>query len=306
MLNNLTLRQLRAFRAVASAESFTAAAEQLHLTPAAISGLIKELESQVGVRLLDRNTRSVSLSYVGREFFPLAERVLQDLDMAVSSLTVLKERRRGIVRIAAPEVLSCTLVPRAMAEFNALYPHIKLHFFDVPVEEVITRTRHGEVDLGITPESMLHSELEGVELIRAKLMLAVRRDDPLAEKSSVSWSSIRERKFVTFHRRFSDLSPFSQVKSDKQFLPNNVTVVQRVNTAFAMVQAGFGVSACPLFAKELATGFGLVLVKLTHPQIERTYDIVKRAGYSQAPAVEAFHDFLIEFAPRWARTSAKH
>lgn len=306
MLNNLTLRQLRAFRAVASAESFTAAAEQLHLTPAAVSGLIKELENQVGVRLLDRNTRAVSLSDVGREFFPAAERVLQDLDMAVSSLTELKERRRGIVRIAAPEVLSCTLVPRAMAEFNALYPDIKLHFADVPVEEVIARTRLGEVDLGITPESMLHSELEGVELLSAKLMLAVRREDPLGQRRSVSWGSIREQNFVTFHRRFSDLSPFSQVKSDKQFLPHHVTVVQRVNTAFAMVQAGFGVSACPLFGKELAKGFDLVLIKLTHPQIERSYNIIRRAGYSQAPAVETFRKFMMEFVPQWARRLAEH
>src|SRR4051812_34423078 len=71
---DVTLRQLRAYLAVLEASSFSEAAKAMHLSQAALSGLIKELENRVGVRLLDRTTRKVSASAVGETFAPMARR----------------------------------------------------------------------------------------------------------------------------------------------------------------------------------------------------------------------------------------
>jgi DNA-binding transcriptional LysR family regulator len=76
---SITLRQLRAFVALAQAHSFTAAAAQLHITQSALSALVRELESEVGSRLFDRTTRHVDINAAGRELLPVAERVLRDL-----------------------------------------------------------------------------------------------------------------------------------------------------------------------------------------------------------------------------------
>ena len=75
MAMDVTLRQLRAYLAVLEAASFSEAAKTMHLSQAALSGLIKELENRVGVRLLDRTTRKVSASAVGETFAPMARRV---------------------------------------------------------------------------------------------------------------------------------------------------------------------------------------------------------------------------------------
>ena len=83
---DVTLRQLRAFAAVARTGSFTRAAESLHITQSALSGLIKELESQVGVRLVDRNTRRIRLSEAGEEFRAVTTRLLRDLDNALEDI----------------------------------------------------------------------------------------------------------------------------------------------------------------------------------------------------------------------------
>jgi len=83
---DVTLRQLRAFLAVLETESFSEAARSMHLSQAALSGLIKELESRVGVRLLDRSTRSVAPSVVGEAFEPMARRPVLDLDEALAGL----------------------------------------------------------------------------------------------------------------------------------------------------------------------------------------------------------------------------
>ena len=91
----VTLRQLRAFTALARTGGFTRAAESLHITQSALSGLIKELESQLGVRLVDRNTRRIQLSEVGREFHSVATRILRDLDGALGLLRSQSARNGG-------------------------------------------------------------------------------------------------------------------------------------------------------------------------------------------------------------------
>src|SRR3546814_1564562 len=101
MAFEVTLRQLRAFITVLECGSFSVAADTMHLSQAALSGLVKELESRLGVRLLDRNTRNVSASAVGAAFEPMVRRALVNLEEALESVTHLKELLRGLVRLAA-------------------------------------------------------------------------------------------------------------------------------------------------------------------------------------------------------------
>ena len=77
---NVTLRQLRAFLAVARTGSFTLAAESLYISQSALSGLVKELEQSMGVRLIDRSTRRVHLTEAGERLSPMLATVLHDLD----------------------------------------------------------------------------------------------------------------------------------------------------------------------------------------------------------------------------------
>ena len=78
---NISIRQLTAFITVADNGSFTRASDQMHLTQSAVSGLIKELESSLGIVLFDRTTRQLSLSAVGRHLLPQARRVLNEMHL---------------------------------------------------------------------------------------------------------------------------------------------------------------------------------------------------------------------------------
>ena len=87
---HVTLRQLRAFLAVARTGSFSAAAEGLFVTQSALSSLIKELEGALGVRLIDRLPRQVRLSEIGRDLFPVVDKIVQDLDRALTDVADFK------------------------------------------------------------------------------------------------------------------------------------------------------------------------------------------------------------------------
>src|SRR3954470_7130438 len=98
---NVTLRQLRAFLAVAVEGHFTRAADKLDVSQSTVSTLIRELEANLGLRLFDRHTRALRLTQAGEEIVPLARKSLSDLDHALENLSQLKALSRGRVAIAA-------------------------------------------------------------------------------------------------------------------------------------------------------------------------------------------------------------
>src|SRR3546814_3482288 len=87
----------------------------MHVTQSALSLLLRELESELGFRLLDRNSRNTQLSVMGAEFYPLAVKVIDDLDNAVHSTLQLHERQRGSVRVACTLLYSQALMPEILA-----------------------------------------------------------------------------------------------------------------------------------------------------------------------------------------------
>ena len=301
MSMHVTLRQLRAFVEVVESSSFSEAAKTMHLSQAALSGLIKELEDRVGVRLLDRNTRSVAPSAVGEAFEPMVRRVLASLDEALDSLTNLKELRRGLVRVAAPETLSCTLMPELIAMYNASHPGVDVRFEDVPIERVVAGVEDGSTDIGFGPARVAVDESVDVHVLWADpLRVALRADDPLAAGESVRWSELRERTLFNYMPNFA-INVLSQVPHRRH--PRQIVPVHRVNTALAMLRVRPGAVVCPSMAEPLAHGFGLRFLPLVQPKVNWKIALFVRRGNSLSPAVESFLQFTLETARTWALLS---
>jgi DNA-binding transcriptional LysR family regulator len=300
MAMDVTLRQLRAYVAVLEAASFSEAAKAMHLSQAALSGLIKELESRVGVRLLDRTTRKVSASAVGETFAPMARRVLSSLDEALDNLTNLKELRRGLVRVAAPETLSCTLLPELIAGYNHSHPGVDVRFDDVPIQEVLAGLQNGATDIGFGPAGVVPDQSVEVHIICADpLWVALRSDDPLAKGKSVSWKDLRERPLLNYmpNIAINVLSHMPPRHHPKELVP-----VHRVNTALSMLRVRQGAVICPSMAEPLVRGFGLTFLPLLQPAVKWKIAMFVRHSASLSPAVESFRDFTLDFSPNWAAT----
>ena len=211
MTMHVTLRQLQAFVAVMEAGSFSEAAEAMHLSQAALSGLIRELEIRVGVRLLDRTTRSVSPSAVGEAFEPMVRRVLASLDEALDSLSNLKDLRRGVVRLAAPEPLSCTLLPELIAAYTASHPGIDVRFEDVPIELVLAGLQNGSTDVGFGPAGVAADDaIEAHVLWADPLWVALAPRRSAGGRASVSWKDLRGTPVINYMPNFA-LNVLSQV-----------------------------------------------------------------------------------------------
>ena len=303
MAVDVTLRQLRAYLAVLEAASFSEAAKAMHLSQAALSGLIKELENRLGVRLLDRTTRKVSPSAVGAAFEPMARRVLSNLDEALDSLTNLKELRRGLVRVAAPETLSCTLLPELIAKYNSRHPGVEVRFDDVPIQQVLAGLHNGSTDIGFGPAAVMTDEQVETHMICADpLWVALRADDPLTRSQSVSWKDLRNRPLINYMPNIA-INVLSNVPPRHH--PQELMPVHRVNTALSMLRVRQGAVICPSMAASLVRGFGLTFLPLRQPIVKWRIALFARRRTSLSPAVESFLNFTLDFAPNWAATGPK-
>jgi len=117
---------LRAFRAIAEHGSFTRAAATLDVTPSALSQTVRQLETQLGTRLLHRTTRRVGLSEAGRELLQRITPALKELDAAMDALRQHGDRPAGLLRITVPDVVATTLLDPLLGEFMARWPDVKL------------------------------------------------------------------------------------------------------------------------------------------------------------------------------------
>lgn len=295
---NVSLRQLRAFLAVARTGSFSRAAETLHLTQSALSGLIKEFELVLGVQVFDRNTRKVQLSEVGRELHPIVEKVIQDLDAALEEVANLKALKKGTLRIAAPQLISCTLLPEVIAAYRACHPDIQIRLVDCVVESVIARVFSGEVDFGIGPERDPSPEISARTLFEMPFMAVFPLDHPLGRLERIRWADAVQYPIIALQGQFTERLSVDLHAALPDLTLNPSNEVTFMTTALGMVSANLGIAACLPYARSLAYPYRLQMRLLHDPEVTRKFFVFTRNGRSMSPAAESFIDFLFGFVER--------
>ena len=141
---DFSLRQLRAFATIARLRSFTRAADVLHTTQPALSAQIRELEASLGVRLFDRNTRSVAPTRAGADLLPVVDQVLGALDSVAARVEDVAARNTGRVVVAALPSLAATLVPAVVARMRGRHPGIAVVVRDALAERTLGAVRAGD------------------------------------------------------------------------------------------------------------------------------------------------------------------
>ena len=150
----MTVKQLRAFLAVADSLSFAQACLRLHLSQPALSLAIKNLESHLGGPLLVRTTRSVALTPEGALLLPIARRLLADWDGAEELLRQHFTLQLGQVAVAAMPSFAANLLPRTLKVFRDHYPKVNVTVHDVINEQVIEELRAADLNTLSALEAM--------------------------------------------------------------------------------------------------------------------------------------------------------
>ncbi|MEW9584668.1 LysR substrate-binding domain-containing protein [Paraburkholderia sp. DGU8] len=283
---NVTLRQLRVFIAVARLQSFSRAGDEIGLTQSAVSRCVRELEGEIGLKLIDRTTRDVQLTDVGGNLVSSVSRLLTDLDDALREIREIGEQRRGRVVVAASPTVACRLMPRVVASCGREFPYIALGLRDDVQSDVLRKVKSGEVDFGVIIGPFFADDLLSDPLMTDSFCLVARNDHPLAAREEVAWTDLEGERLVLLDYA-SGSRPI--IDAAMQEYAVNATVVQELGhsaTVFGLVEAGVGVSVLPWLALPLPAGASMVARPLV-PRAERTVELVRRRDRSLSPAAEA-------------------
>jgi LysR family carnitine catabolism transcriptional activator len=183
---NVTLKQLRAFVAIAESGSFAEASERVHLSQPALSIAIKNFEDCIGGKLLARSTRKVALTPEGHFFIPVAKRMIADWDEAFTDLNNLFSLQRGKLAIAAMPSYASTELPMLLKTFRDNYPQVNIKVHDVIAEDTVAMVRTGKVELGITFDPGLYDDLIFKPLFTDQFIAVIPIDHPLCSHSKIS------------------------------------------------------------------------------------------------------------------------
>jgi len=283
----ITVKQLRAFTAVAEQRNFAAAAQSLHLSQPALSLAIKSLEQQAGGRLLARTTRSFALTPEGEAFYPVARRLVSDWSFALDALQQQFSLRSGTLSIAAMPSFAGNLMPQALADYSRRFPAVRVTLQDVIAEQVVQLVSSGRVELGITflPEQTEPlSDLYIEPLFKDRFIALLPGDHPLCQQVQVSGAELAEHN----HIALQSPSLVSRLIGDQlnaaghPFNPSYQS--HQLTTIGGMVANGLGVSIVPSFSATQMRQLGCVCLPLVAPAVECTVGVLyrRRAALSSA------------------------
>jgi DNA-binding transcriptional LysR family regulator len=288
----IELDQLRTFVAVAEAGGLTPAAEVLHLSLPAISRRLTALEEELGVALLARSTRRVSLTQTGREFLPRARRLLDELEESLLGIREVAARRRGLVTLACIPTAAYYFLPATLADFARRFPAVRVRAMDLSAEGVTDAVATGAAEFGVGMEGARHPEVEFRPLRRDPFVLACRRDHPLAARRSLSWAELEGERLVGVSRRSGN-----RLILDRALLPRGIALAwhyeaEHLSTSLGLVEAGIGVAVVPRLALPRAPHPVLVARPLRAPVVDRATGLLLKRGAEPGPAARALIELL--------------
>ncbi|MEW6450859.1 MAG: LysR family transcriptional regulator [Pseudomonadota bacterium] len=291
---NFELLDLRAFLAVLDLGGFHKAAAALNLSQPALSRRIQSLEAAVGAPLLERTTRHVAATAIGRSVEPLARRLIEELEESIESLTGTGHRRSAQVTLACVPTAAFYFLPRVIERFNEQYPHIRFRILDLSANEALESVARGEAEFGINLTGSSHPELVFTPLVDDPFVLACRRDHPLSKRRRLTWKDLEGQAVIGVSRNSGNRTILDAALARAKVRLEFFYEVNHLTTSLGLVERGLGISVLPKLATP-PNGHPTIVTKPIHdPEVKRTIGIIERRAARLSPVAQQFRDMLME------------
>lgn len=284
---NVTLKQMRAYIAVAQTGSFAEASELIHLSQPALSLAIKKLEECVGGKLFFRTTRQLMLTPEGEYFLPIAKRLLAEWDDAFTDLNNLFSLSRGQLIIAAMPSFASSELPKHIKAFHQLHSAINIKVHDVIAEDSVNMVRKSKAEFAISFDPGENEDLLFEPLFTDSFVAALPSGHSLLDKPTLQWCDIAKLPYIALQRPSSIRNLVDSALQDNDIYLNVEFETNHLATIGQLIATGLGVSAMPSLYSEQLKYIHVECRPLTSPVVSRRVGIItKRRSELSAPAMK--------------------
>jgi len=263
------LSQLRCFVAVAEELHFSRAAERLNMTQPPLSRQIRLLEHHVGVQLLERSSRSVSLTAAGKAFLPDAARILRIAEEATFAARRAAKGEQGNLAIGFTSASGYSLLPEVVRRLRECAPGVSLTLKELVSTTQVQALNAGEIDLGLLRPHPMNAELESRLIATESLMLAIPESEAGQWPPEPALGNLHGKPFVMYSPY--EARPFYLMLTERfaraGVVPDIVEHIGQVHTMLALVRAGVGAALIAEGAARLKFD-GIVMRRLETEPVE--------------------------------------
>ncbi len=274
-MNNLTLKQMRYFEALARHGHFGRAADVCAISQPALSMQIKDLEGSLGTALFERGARSVRLTSFGMEFARRVRDILRGVDELADLARASQDRLVGRLRMGVIPTVAPYLLPSLIADLSRNYPDLDLHLRETMTQNLLNEIAEGRLDTAIVALPVSEPSLSEVALFSETFILVRPASD--ANKPVPNRETLRELRLLLLEEGhcFRDQAlSFCNLPSTQ---PRELLDGSSLTTLVQMVSAGIGVTLIPQMAVPVETRSARVsLARFAAPEPERTIGMIWR------------------------------
>lgn len=295
LMQNLTLRQLRYFDALARHRHFGRAAEASSISQPALSMQIRDLEESLGTPLVERGARSLRLTPFGEEFLTRAHAILRQVEELEDLARAARSELAGRLRIGVIPTVAPYLLPRLIGRMTALYPALDLTLRETVTPRLLRDLAEGRLDCALLALPVSEPTLEEVALFSESFMLVRPRDDegkPVPDREG-----LREMRLLLLEEGHCFRDQALSFCAADTAAPREMMDGSSLSTLVQMVGAGIGVTLIPEMAVPVETRSAPVSVaRFPEPQPRRTIGMVWRRSSPLAPQLRQIAEVAREAA----------
>ncbi|MDQ0246130.1 DNA-binding transcriptional LysR family regulator [Bacillus fengqiuensis] len=277
----MTLFQLEVFLKVVETGSFTKAGEQIGLSQSAVSQAVAALESELNIKLLNRNRSGVSLTKIGERITGLIKDLIMIKIKIINEATGITEIETGTIRVGSISSMSAKLLPGMISSFKKRFPGVEVILYEGSYEEVRNWIKLSVIDVGVVSEEKY--EFEFIPLLQDKMVVFVPENHRLSNQSYIHLKEIATEPFIMPKECHSVLHT---IFKEQGISPTIQFEVRDIATIIAMVQEGVGNTILP----EMAIPATLTKVNAAYlsPQVYQNLGLEVRSKDYISPVVTAF------------------
>ena len=286
----MEIRQLKAFLAIAECGTFTAGAQRVHVTQAAISMQIRQLETELRARVFVRAPRRVMLTEAGEKLLERARVILREHDAAVEEISALAGAERGRLRIgSASAMVNTDQLPLLLKQIKALHPAAEISVTSGTSESLVQQILGGELDLAFVSLPVEARGIQTERLSQDELVAIACPRHKLAKQRVVSAYELAGEKLILGERGGNTRRLIDNFFAEAGVSLTIAMELSRLAAIKRMVEADMGVGIVPLqSAREEISAGKLVAWWIEGAQINWELGLARLVGGYESPISHAF------------------
>ncbi|MGD8191702.1 LysR family transcriptional regulator [Brevibacillus ginsengisoli] len=235
----MELRQLEYFRMVGTLKSFTHAAQKLHITQPCITNSIHKLEDELGVQLLDRTTKQVSLTEKGEMFLNRVNNILTTVNEATIEV---QNYESHLVSLGLPPMIGAYLFPDIFLKLQKDLPEIKFQVTEKGSVAIQDMLENGDIDLAFMIIHQKSHLLEQVPLTQKEAIVCLPKNHRFTKRKYLTFEDLSNEKFILLSNEYVHHRIFMEQCTKRNFSPDVVFQTDKIETMKALIENGAGIS----------------------------------------------------------------